>query len=86
MYSLITSDGQIDMELRRRIAMGKSAMGSLMNIFKDRDLRLATKVKIVQTLIFPSILYGAETWTIKKKERCFRNVVLEKPAWSDLYR
>ena len=86
--ALITSDGQIDMELRRRIAMGKSAMGSLRKIFKDRDLRLATKVKIVQTLIFPIILYGAETWTLKKerKNRCFRNVVLEKPAWSDLYR
>ena len=57
------------MELRRRIAMGKSAMGSLRKIFKDRDLRLATKVKIVQTLIFPIILYGEETWTLKKKER-----------------
>ena len=45
--ALITSDGQIDMELRRSIAMGKSAMGSLRKIFKDRDLRLATKVKIV---------------------------------------
>ena len=66
--ALITSDGQIDMELRRRIAMGKSAMGSLRKIFKDRDLRLATKVKIVQTLIFPIIIYGAETWTLKKNE------------------
>ena len=82
--ALITSDGQIDMELRRRIAMGKSAMGSLRKIVKDRDLRLATKVKIVQTLIFPIILYGAETWTLKKKERakidafemwCWRNLL-----------
>ena len=82
--ALITSDGQIDMELRRRISMGKSAMGSLRKIFKDRDLRLATKVKIVQTLIFPIILYGAETWTLEKKERakidafemwCWRNLL-----------
>ena len=83
--ALITSDGQIDMELRRRIAMGKSAMGKILRkIFKDRDLRLATKVKIVQTLIFPIILYGAETWTLKKKERakidafemwCWRNLL-----------
>ena len=67
------------MELRRRIAMG-----SLRKNFKDRDLRLATKVKIVQTLIFPIILYGAETWTLKKKERakidafeiwCWRNLL-----------
>ena len=82
--ALITSDGQIDMELRRRIAMGKSAMGSLRKFFKDRDLRLATKVKIAQTLIFPIILYGAETWTLKKKESakidafemwCWRNLL-----------
>ena len=81
--ALITSDGQIDMELRR-IAMGKSAMGSLKKICKDRDLRLVTKVKIVQTLIFPIMLYGAETWTLKKKERakidafemwCWRNLL-----------
>ena len=77
--ALITSDGQIGMELRRRIAMGSPRKN-----FKDRDLRLATKVKIVQTLIFPIILYGAETWTLKKKERakidafemwCWRNLL-----------
>ena len=82
--ALVISDGQIDMELRRRIEMGKSAMGSLRTIFKDRDLRLTTKVKIVQTLILPIILYGAETWTLKKKERakidafemwCWRNLL-----------
>ena len=64
--------------------MGKSAMGIPRKMFKDRDLRLATKVKIVQTLIFPIILYGAETWTLKKKERaiidafemwCWRNLL-----------
>ena len=81
--ALITSDGHIDMELRRRIAMGKCAMGSLRKIFKDRDLRLATKVKIVQTLIFPIILYCAETWTLKKKERA--NIdALEMWCWRNL--
>ena len=82
--ALITSDGKIDMELRRRIAMGKSAIGSLKKFLQDRDLRFATKVKIVQTLIFPIILYGAEIWTLKKKERskidafemrCWRNLL-----------
>ena len=79
--ALITSDGQIDMELRRRIAMGKSVMGSLRKIFKDRDLRLATNYSIRCR----NLEYKEEG---KRKNRCFRNVVLElqKPAWSDLYR
>ena len=63
---------------------GKKCNGESEKIFKDRDLRLATKVKIVQTLIFPIILYGAETWTLKKKGRaqidafemwCWRNLL-----------
>ena len=49
--------------------MGKLAMGSLKPIFKDRGIRLTTKIMIVQTLVFLIILYGAETWTIKKADR-----------------
>ena len=49
--------------------MGKCAMGSLKHIFKDRGIRLTTKIMIVQTLVFPIILYGAKTWTIKKSDR-----------------
>ena len=49
--------------------MGKCAMGSLIRIFKDRGIRLTTKIMIDQTLVFPIILYGVETWTIKKADR-----------------
>ena len=49
--------------------MGKYAMRSLKRIFKDKSIRLTTKIIIVQTLVFPIILYGAETWTIKKADR-----------------
>ena len=66
---LITNDGVTDKELRRRLVMGKCAIGSLKLIFKDRGIRLTTKIMIVQTLVFTIILYGAETWTIKKADR-----------------
>ena len=49
--------------------MGKCAMGSLKRIFKDRGIRLTTKMMIVQTLVFPIILYGVETWTVKKADK-----------------
>ena len=65
----ITNDGVTDKELRIRLVMGKCAMGSLKCIFKDRGIRLTTTIMIVQTLVFPIILYGAETWTIKKADR-----------------
>ena len=88
--ALITSDGQIDIELRRRIAMGKSAMGNLSKIFKDRDLRLATKVNNGTDTYFPDYSIRCRNLDSKEegksKNRCFRNVVLEKPACSDVYR
>ena len=66
---IITNDGVTDKELRRRLAMIKCTMGSLTRIFKDRGIRITTKIMIVQTLVFPIILYGVETWTIKKTDR-----------------
>ena len=66
---LITNDGVIDKELRRRLVIGKCAMGSLKRIFKGRGIRLTTIIMIVQTLVFPIVLHGAETWTIKKADR-----------------
>ena len=65
----ITNNGITDKELRRRLAMGKCAMGSLKGILKDRGISLMTNIMIVQTLVFPIILYRAETWTIKKVDR-----------------
>ena len=66
---LISNDGVTDKELRRSLAMGKCAMGSLERIFKDRGIRLTTKIMIVQTLVFPIILHGPETCTLKKADR-----------------
>ena len=59
-------DGLCEKEVRRRIAMGQVAMGGLTSIWKDRGVTLDTKVKLVKVLVFPIILYGAETWTMRK--------------------
>ena len=67
--ALITKDGLCDKEIRRRIAMGKAAMGVLTTVWKDRGITLQTKVKLVKALVFPIVLYGAETWTMRKTER-----------------
>ena len=62
--ALITRDGLCDKGIRRRIAMGKAAMGGLTTIWKDRRIKLATKVIPMKALVFPIVLYGAETWTV----------------------
>ena len=67
--ALITKDGLCEKEVRRRIAMGKAAMGGLTSIWKDRGVTMETKVKLVKVLVFPIVLYGAETWTLRKHER-----------------
>ena len=64
-----TNDGLCEKETRRRIGVGKAAMGRLTEIWKDRGITLRTKVKLVRTLVFPIVLYGAETWTVRKSER-----------------
>ena len=66
---LITEDGLCEKEVRRRIAMGKAAMGGLTSILKDRGVTLETKVKLLKVLVFPIVLYGAETWTMRKHDR-----------------
>ena len=67
--SLITKDGFCEKEIRRRLAMGRSAMGGLKKIWKDRGITLRTKIRIVKALVFPIVLYGAESWTMRKLER-----------------
>ena len=67
--SLITKDGFCEMEIRRRLAMGRSAMGGLTKIGKDRGITLRTKIRLVKALVFPIVLYGAESWTMRKLER-----------------
>ena len=67
--ALITKDGLCEKEVRIRIAMGKAAIGGLTSIWKDRGVTLETKVKLVNVLVFPIVLYGAETWTMRQHER-----------------
>ena len=64
--SLITKDGFCEKEIRRRLAMGRSAMGGLTNIWKYRGITLRTKSRLVKALVFPIVLYGAESWTMRK--------------------
>ena len=88
--ALITKDGLCEKEVRRRIAMGKAAMGGLTSIWNDRGVTLETKVKLVKVLVFPIVLYGAETWTMRKHERrkidafelwCWRRVL--RVSWME---
>ena len=87
--ALITKDGLCEKEMRRRIAMGKAAMGGLTSIWKDR-VTMETKVKLVHVLVFPIVIYGAETWTMRKHERrkidafeswCWRRVL--RVSWME---
>ena len=70
--SLITKDGFCGREICRRLEMGRSAMGGLTTIWKDRGITLITKIMLVKALVFPIVLYGAESCTIKQKAESLR--------------
>ena len=66
--SKITADGDCNHEIKRRILLGRKVMTSLDNILKGRDITLPTKVHLVKAMVFPVVMYGCESWTIKKAE------------------
>ena len=66
--SKITADGDCSHEIKRRLLLGRKAMTNLNNIFKSRDITLPTKVHLVKPMVFPAVIYGCESWTIKKTE------------------
>ena len=66
--SKITADGDFRHEIKRRLLVGRKAMTDLDSILKSRDITLLTKVHLVNTMVFPVIMYGYESWTIKKTE------------------
>ena len=66
--SKITADGDCSHEIKRRLLLGRKVMTNLDSILKSRDLTLPTKVRLVQALVFPVVMYGCENWTIKKAE------------------
>ena len=66
--SKITADGDCSCEIKRGLLLGRKAMTNLDSIFKSRDITLPTKVHLVKTMVFPVVMYGCESWTIKKAE------------------
>ena len=67
--SQITADGDCSHEIKRRLLLGRKVMTNLDNILKSRDITLSTKVRLVRAMVFPVVMYGCESWTIKKAER-----------------
>ena len=66
--SKITADGDFNHEIKRRFLLGRKVMTNLDSIFKSRDITLPTKVHLVKAMAFPVVMYGCESWTIKKAE------------------
>ena len=85
--SKITADGDCSHEIKRRLLLGRKVITNLDSIWKSRDITLPTKVRLVKAMVFPVVMYGCESWTVKKAE-CQRTdafVVLEKTVESPLH-
>ena len=67
--SKITTDGDCSHELKRCLLLGRKVVTNLDSIFKSRDITLPTKVRLVKAMVFPMVMYGCESWTVKKAER-----------------
>ena len=67
--SKITADGDCSHEIKRRLLLGKKVMTNLDSTLKSRDITLPTKVRLVKAMVFPVVMYGCESWTVKKVER-----------------
>ena len=66
--SKITADGDCSNEIKRRLLLGRKVMTNLESILKSKDITLLTKVRLVKAMVFPVVMYGCESWTIKKAE------------------
>ena len=78
--SKITADGDFNHKIKRCLLLGRKAMTNLGSILKSRDITLPTKVHLVKALVFPIVIYGCESWTIKKAE-CRRTDAFELRCW-----
>ena len=67
--SKITADGDCSHEIKRHLLLGRKVMTNLDSILKSRDITLSTKVHLVKAMVFPVVMYGCESWTVKKAER-----------------
>ena len=81
--SKITADGDLSHEIKRRLLLGRKVMTNLDSIFKRRDVTLSTKVRLVKAMVFPVVMYGYESWTVKKAE-CRRIDAFELWCWRRL--
>ena len=88
--SKITADGDCSHEIKRRLLLGRKVMTNLDSIFKSRDITLPTKFCLVKAMVFPVVMYGCESWTVKKAERqridafelwCWRRLL--RVPWTD---
>ena len=87
--SKITADGDCSHEIKRRLLLGSKVMTNLDSIFKSRDITLPIKVRLVKAIVFPVVMYGCESWTMKRAERritdafelwCWRRIL--RVAWT----
>ena len=83
--SQITADGDCSHEIKRRLLLGRKVMTNLDSIFKSRDITLPTKVHLVKAMVFPVVMYGCKSWTVKKAE-CQRIDAFELWCWRRLLR
>ena len=83
--SKITADGDCSQEIKRHLLLGRKIMTNLDSIFKSRDITLPTKVRLVKAMVFPVVIYGCESWMIKKAE-CQRIDAFELWCWRRLLR
>ena len=67
--SKITADGDCSHEIKRRLLLGRKVMTNLDSILKSRDITLPTKVRLIKAMVFPAVMYGCKSWTVKKAER-----------------
>ena len=84
--SKITADGDCSHEIKRRLLLGREFMTNLDSIFKSRDITLPTKVRLVKAIVFPVVMYGCESWTVKKAVMDvnlseLRELVMDREAW-----
>ena len=81
--SKITADGDCSHEIKRRLLLGRKVMTNLDSIFKSRDITLPIKVRLVKAVVFPVVMYGCESWTVKKAE-CQKIDAFELWCWRRL--
>ena len=83
--SKITADGDCSHEIKRRLLLGRKVMTNLESILKSKDITLPTKVHLVKAMVFPAVMHGCESWTVKKAE-CRRFDAFELWCWRRLLR